>query len=197
MGTSEIIKQAQEFIEKLYAEQVSEYYCYHSIKHTRRVVAMAEEIGVACGLNKTELEILLLAAWFHDAGFAKTYLANEPDGVKIAKSFLKKKAYPAENIERIKNTILATELTYKPTNLLQQIIRDADLIHLGQPDFIKINDLLRKEWKLVLDREMTDEAWIKLSIDFQEFHSFNTTYAIEKYGPIKAQNIEQLKQLAL
>ncbi len=196
MKSTDIVLKAKEYVEKLYAESVPEYYCYHSIEHTRRVVRIAEEIGTACELNDSELEALLLAAWFHDAGFSIRYLANEPEGAKLAESCLAEWGYPTDKIALIKRLILATELTYKPKTLLEKIIRDADLIHLGQTDFNEINNQLRREWKLVIDKEMSEEAWQKLSLDFQNLHTFNTKYARKKYGPTKRENIEKLKALA-
>lgn len=196
MTVVDIVLEAQDYIEGLYSDRVSEYYCYHSIDHTKRVVRFAEEIGTANGLEESELEQLILAAWFHDAGFSVRYLANEPEGAKLAEDFLKERNYPATGIETIKQLILATELTYKPKTLLEEIIKDADLIHLGQPEFFEINDLLRREWKLAIDKEMSDDDWVELSLGFQNLHSFNTEYVAEKYGPIKEDNIKKLRVLA-
>lgn len=191
----DILDKAKAYVENLYSERVSDYYCYHSIEHTRRVVAATVEIAQASGLKEGEIEILQLAAWFHDTGFAVNYLANEPAGAGLAEVFLTENNYPIEKINVIKQLILATELTYKPTNLFEEIIRDADLIHLGRTDFLEINNLLRKEWKLVIDREMNDKAWLELSLEFQKFHRFNTLYASEKYGPVKQSNIKELEEL--
>ena len=39
---------------------------YHNLNHTREVVKAAEKIGSYASLQEEEMEILLLAAWFHD-----------------------------------------------------------------------------------------------------------------------------------
>jgi predicted metal-dependent HD superfamily phosphohydrolase len=48
-------------------------------------------------------------------------------------------------IEKVKACILATEMPQKPVGLLQEIICDADLFHLGTEDFSDRSKLVRKE----------------------------------------------------
>ncbi|MFZ5341021.1 MAG: hypothetical protein ACOZBL_00115 [Patescibacteria group bacterium] len=53
--------------------------------------------------------------------------------------------FPEEKIYTIKQIILATIPFRKPSNLLEQIIKDADLDNLGRDDCSHRSDCLRKE----------------------------------------------------
>ena len=61
-----------------------------------------EEVG---GDDK---EVLLVAAWFHDAGYIEGYQDHESESVKIATAFLKEKGKSDEFIAIVASLILAT-----------------------------------------------------------------------------------------
>ena len=54
--------------------------------------------------------------------------------------------YNKNDINSIQSLILITKVEAKPHNLLESIIRDADLEYLGSGDFEKISEYLKKEW---------------------------------------------------
>lgn len=187
-----LLDKAEHFVKELYATKISKDYCYHSITHTTEVVETCLEIGTAIGLRKNNLTLLLLAAWFHDAGYAKQYEYNEPIGADIAKDFMIKEGLSKKDIRTVEKAILVTDLRFEPNNLLQQAIRDADLGHLGRKDFFERNEMLRKEWGTVMENPYTKADWDDMTISFLQLHRFYTTYAIEHFEPIKAQHLEEL-----
>ena len=82
-----------------------------------------------------------------------------------------------------------------PTTLLEEIVNDADLSHLGMESFINRNRLLREEWANFLDRQFTDEEWTALNIQFLNEHHYYTDVARKLYAPKKLQNLLNLKKV--
>lgn len=192
MTEVDVLKKAEDFITELYRRSVPDTYCYHSIHHTNDVVKTCQEIGEAEGLKHDELEVLLLAAWFHDSGYSKQYEHNELAGAIIAEEFLQKIGYPKEKAQTVKKLILATDLSIIPSNKLQNIIRDADLNHVGRADFFERNELLRKEWHNVYNKSYSDSDWEGITLSFLQLHNFHTEYAINNLQPTKEAHLAKL-----
>ncbi|MEM9848246.1 MAG: HD domain-containing protein, partial [Bacteroidota bacterium] len=128
---SAILLDAEDFIELHFKEKVDSKYVYHNIQHVQNVVDAAHHIAAGYSLTENEKEILELAAWFHDAGYSEGPEQHEERSALIAAKFLKEKGYEEEKIERVSSAILDTKYDAQPTELLNQILRDADLSHLG------------------------------------------------------------------
>ena len=66
-----IVEDAQLYLEEILENKLPAHISYHNLSHTQGVVHAAQEIGQASGLSDNELEIIELACWFHDVGFAE------------------------------------------------------------------------------------------------------------------------------
>ena len=87
-------------------------------------------------IDSDNTQDIALASLFHDTGFSIAYDENEAIGAKIAKNYLQSIKYPTERIQLIESLILATDPdTPAPSNILEQIIKDADLDNLGTEAF--------------------------------------------------------------
>lgn len=189
-----IVQNAENFVSKLFKDNLSLDYIYHNFNHTLRVVSNTNILLKAEKVNQEEAELLLLAAWFHDTGYIKGFENHEEESGKIARNFLEENNYSASKIEVINSLILKTELHEKPTTNLEKIIRDADWSHIGNPDYFKICDLMRYEFSLTKKLKLSDLDWAKENLRiFENFHTFYTAYAKENWQPIKEKNIEKLK----
>src|SRR3972149_4027990 len=104
-----ILDRASEFITKLQTENLPQGVVYHNITHTQEVVDAAKEIGENSGLSDDELEMVILAAWFHDSGLVKDYHEHEKLSVEIARNFLRENKYPEDKINTVVKNILATK----------------------------------------------------------------------------------------
>ena len=140
------------------------------------------------------MEILLLAAWFHDTGLIYTYTGHEEKSIEIFNGFINQNRLPAEKIERVANLIRATKIPRNPTDLLEKIICDADLSHIGQKGFQKRVKLLRQEWENMLGKKFSDIEWMNSNIDFLTNNKFNTNYAKQVFEEQKQKNLEKLKK---
>ena len=103
---------------------------YHDVTHTNEVVQSAIEIGIGEKLSEDELEMVQIAAWFHDVGYIEKTDGHEEVGIQYARKFLTGEQYPTNKIEIISGCILATRVPQKPINKLEKILCDADLFHL-------------------------------------------------------------------
>ncbi len=125
-------------------DKLPEKYTYHNKAHTLRQVVpwcmtFASFSGNKLGTHtyksrvipEEEKEILFIAALYHDLWFLKSARSNEHRWALYAELVMKKIGYDQEKIEKVKEIILATSHGIVPKTDLQEIIRDADMAHLG------------------------------------------------------------------
>jgi len=189
-----ILKKAEEFITGIYAEKINPEYSFHNLKHIQRTVNAANLIAENSDLNKSDIEIVNLAAWFHDIGHLESYDGHEEKSAEIAEKFLVENNYPIDKKIKVLECIRATKLSPSPKNILEKIIRDADIVHLGKKSFFKRNKELRKEWGKILGKEFTDDEWTKNDIEFFDSHDFYTDFAKSHFNEQKGKNLETIKK---
>jgi len=173
---------------------VSKDFAFHDLQHTISVVEAADKIGKAMNLSEESLEILQIAAWFHDMGYDKGREGHEERGCEYAANFLQPFDYPADKLEKIQNCIRATHLNHPAETELEKIICDADLSHLGRRNYWDRCDRIRQELAVTRDNVMTDEEWVSFELGFMQAHSFNTPIAQELYGNRKVKHIQKLER---
>jgi predicted metal-dependent HD superfamily phosphohydrolase len=138
--------------------------------------------------------LLRTAAIFHDCGFFEQYLANEPVAARIAAEVLPAFGYSAEQIKFIERLILATALGTEPSDLYEQIIKDADFDYLGRENYWETALKLKEEWA-VMGKSISMPDWIVLQQKFLEGHHFYTSTAQKLRGPGKANNLAMVKAM--
>ena len=146
-------------------------------------------------LNDQDRLILLVAGWFHDVGYVSTIEDHEQVGARMAERFLKDKKVDAEDISQVKLCILSTRYPQHPESILEQVICDADLLHLGQKDFLHKAALIREEWSLTRKLNYTDEQWHALNLEFISKHVFHTAYCRKNYDKRKKKNAVFIEKL--
>ena len=192
--TLELLAEAEHFVSAHFAAHLPPDRVFHNLQHTKEVVAAVEEIGQACGVSQTDLNMLKIVAWFHDTGYTEQDQGHELVGSRIALDFLKEKGVPTETLVQVETCILGTKISLEPANLLVQVIRDADLSHLASSRYFEKAVLLREEWALTRKETFSDTDWYKANIDFMERHAFHTPYGQSTLEPKKQENLAELKQ---
>ncbi len=188
-----LVEKADEFVLRLFKEQLPATYLYHNYKHTERVVKSTKELIDNSEINVKEEEPLLLAAWLHDTGYTKTFKGHEQESVKIAEKFLNDQNATPELIEKVKQYILATEVNHEPKNLPEKIILDADSSHFAKDYFEETSELLRQELELHNIRNFTAAEWLQENIEMlTEKHRFYTTHALTNWQQGKEENLLEL-----
>ena len=192
---SDIVKKTQDFIFDLFKDNLSNTFLYHNYTHTERVFKSVNEIieNTDTELSKEEKEILQLASLLHDAGYIKTVDGHEKESVNIATKFLKDNKVDSKIIDAVNACILATKFSYAPTNILEEIIRDADSSHFGKKYFEDASEFLRKELEIQGIKNYTPREWLDENIKvLSEKHQFYTDYALKNWQPRKEKNLSKL-----
>jgi predicted metal-dependent HD superfamily phosphohydrolase len=190
---SALIIEVEKFVSSFLSKSIHPHFVYHNLAHTQRVVKKVIEISENAEVEKTALENLEIAAWFHDTGYVDGSAKHEEKSVEIAREFLGSKNISEERIQAITTLILATEMKYVPQNSLEEIIKDADCAHLASKNFLDIISLLRKEWELSADKKYTHEEWIDLNVGFlTQKHNFYSAYALRNWSKGKEKNLAKL-----
>ncbi len=190
-----LINEAKTHVTDLLTNKLSKSIRFHTLQHTQEVVAACEKLAEFHQLPDDDRFALTLAAWFHDTGYTGGQAKDhETVSVGLATDFLKSHAASEELKNKVILCINATRLPPNPTTLIERIICDADLFHLGTDDFKEKNRLLREEFQKFSGKNISKKDWRKLNIRFLEGHKYFTDYAREKLEPVKQQHLAELKE---
>ncbi len=191
-----ILQAAKEFVTKIFEkEEINQRLNYHNIRHIQAVVGAAEEIASHCNLSKEDEEVIQLAAWFHDIGYVRGFEDHEEKGREMARDFLYDHHYPADNITKVENCIMATRLPQTPHGILEEIICDSDMIHLASSHYLERAEALRQELEKRHDISIDQEEWMRNNARFLRGHSYFTDYARKHFGPAKEDNHRKILKL--
>jgi len=189
-----VTEAASDYVFDLMKNKLNGNYVYHNYKHTEDVVEAAKKISGKLDLNDEDAEIVALAAWFHDVGFVEKNENHEDVSVELAKNFLKENNYSDEKTGKVVACINATRYPQSPKNILEEILCDADLFHLGTKDYADKSNLLRVEWEKTNNKQYSDLDWVKINIDFLTKHKYYTRYAKKSLDEGKSEVLVKLQK---
>jgi predicted metal-dependent HD superfamily phosphohydrolase len=192
---SALLKAAQEFASQLITTKVSKEVTFHTLQHTREVVAACLKIAEQENLTDEELLALQIGAWLHDTGYsAGKAKGHEAVSVLHMEDFFNRHPAEAAFIEKVKGCILATRMPQSPQTRIEEIICDADLFHLGSPDFKAKSKLLRDELTGFIGEEWSKKDWRQNNIAFLEAHNYFTAYGRKILQPAKEAHLAKLME---
>ncbi len=191
--SSPILEKAGELISALFREKLPSWALYHNLTHTLEVVEACSEIGAAMKLDRNQMEVVLLAAWFHDVGYVEGAEEHEERSARRAEQFLSAERYDAARTAEVIGCIRATTIPQRPQTLLQEIVCDGDVFHMGKKRFRARGDSLRMELELRTGKSFTDAEWVRKNIEFINRCTFHTKHARKGYGPRRAKNLAKLQ----
>jgi uncharacterized protein len=193
MDRQNLEKAKQYALQRLETELSSGLF-YHNLMHTTTdVVPATEKFATGEGIKGESLDLLLTAAWFHDLGFIEVRAGHERIGARIASEVLPGLGFSNEQIQTVKNIIIATVLPQSPQTILEQIMADADLDVLGRDDFMLRNGSLRREIAF-FGQEFTDWQWFSDQLRFLESHTYFTASARAWRDAGQVKNVTELKK---
>ncbi|NRB51540.1 MAG: HD domain-containing protein [Saprospiraceae bacterium] len=165
---------------------------FHNLEHTQEVVLACQLIARESDLPRKEMELLIIAAWFHDTGYILDYNAHEQYSEQIARNWLAQTGLTSLDKDKIISCIRATQMPQRPHTLLEEILCDADLIHLSTEAYENKAKLLHKEWKCVRGLNLSPKEWMINNIDFLTNHQYFTLYGQRTLEVRKEKNISTL-----
>ncbi|WP_366184185.1 Pycsar system effector family protein [Flavobacterium ovatum] len=191
-----ILQQAEAFVSELLKDKLSKSFTYHNLGHTKDVVKAVGDIVKHENVSTKDTEALLMAAWFHDTGYIRGCQKHELSSVEIATDFLIAQQQSQDFIAKVSALIEATVYDYQPKNSLENIIRDADYSHFGNSNYPTICEQLRDEWEITMKKVYTNVEWARENIYIMEqWHQYQTDYALQNWQPIKEKNIKRIKEM--
>ena len=189
-----LAEKARLHVRQWFARRMPKNLRFHNLDHTLSVTRTALALGRATGLDAEQLELLEVAALFHDTGYALGYDEHEKRGADLAEAFMRKHREPENRIRALRSLILSTRMGQRPRTPSQAVLRDADSAKAGQADFSARGELLRQERELVLRERIGATAWLKENLAYLDRHIFHTPQANRRYGPQKRINLAQLRK---
>jgi predicted metal-dependent HD superfamily phosphohydrolase len=194
MLENDFFKGVKTYVFNLFKNKLAAQVVYHNYDHTLEVVEAANEIALAEHITDAELELLLLAAWFHDTGFTVGFENHEEKSKQIVSDFLSEKEFAEERIAAVLALIDATKMPQTPKNKVEEILCDADLYHLGTENFNEKSNLIRSELAQLTNEEYTDVEWLQENEKFLGEHTYFTNYAFSKLNAQKTLNWLKVKK---
>ena len=188
-----ILSDAEIFVKDIFYKQINDRFTFHNIDHTCNVVKAANKMAAFYPLTNEDEFSLKLAAWFHDTGFRTGIIENhETESILIAKDFLENKI-ETNVLEQVLSCIRATEIPQRPSGLVEKIMCDADLYHLGTDKFLEFSKHLKKEREQYFKIKISDEEWRQRDIEFLKSHTYFTRYCQQHLELVKQQWLQKLQ----
>lgn len=190
-----LLMKVEAYVTNFITEKVDKKFAYHNLQHTLDVVNATQQLGKAHSLHSKELELLSIAAWFHDIGYDQGPIGHEKRSAEYARTFLEEHDFAEANIKIIQNCIMATKMPQSPNTLFEKILCDADMSHLGKKIYWERCGRIRQELTLTKNTTMSEPEWIEFELNFivnQKYHTAQANHLFEKR---KKKHIRQLRKL--
>lgn len=192
---SQLLAAARTYVTDIYQHKVNPEFVFHNLEHTEDVVEACSHMADYYSLHEEDRLVLLLAAWFHDTGYA----TGKPEGheeasVQTATQFLQSKGVDDTVVQRVTSCIQATRMPQSPVSLVEKILCDADLYHLATDDFKARNELLKQEREAMLAHKIDKREWRQSNVQFLMRHEYFTDYGRDILAARKAENLALLQK---
>jgi len=172
-------------------DELPNYLTYHCVAHTTDVIDAAIEISNTEGIQGDDLTLLKTAALFHDTGYIFGAKDHEKKSCELADKYLPEYGYSKDQINKIKEIIMATRIPQTPKDHLGEILADADLDYLGRDDYFTINKKLFQELYST-GQVLNEKEWNKMQQEFFERHSYFTNTSKVKRNNSKMNNLQSI-----
>lgn len=195
MDYTRLIQEAADYVATYMDQHDLSKLGFHDGTHVQEAVAATREIAGYYNLNEEDTAIVVLAAYFHDLGYCADGKkeGHEERSADLAEAFLAEKGVDQRIRAQVRACILATRMPQEPKSLLEEIVCDADLFHLGSDGFGVRNRLMRQEAK-ACGFGLTKSKWRESTLELMRGHRYHTAYGKTKLEPKKQQNIAELQK---
>ncbi len=187
-----LLNQIKEFVFAFFKTHADDRLSYHNTGHTESVVSYVIQIANHYQLNDDDFFAVCAAAWFHDTGYVLDAHNHEEKSIAIASDFFKEHKVPAAVLSKIKGCINSTKMPQQPTNLLEKILCDADLFHLGTGKFTDKSKQLRKEVEALSGIPIDKSEWRQKNAQLIQGHQFHTDYCQLLLNDKQQENLQKL-----
>jgi HD superfamily phosphodiesterase len=189
------VESLQNYVIETLEENLDPRLTYHNAAHTIDVMTSAMRLADMENVNGHDRELLKTAALVHDMGMLRTYRDHEDESIAIAREILPGFGYNDEQLEKITKMILATRIPQSATNILEEILCDADLDYLGRDDYHILSLSLKYEWDLMEINPTSLREWYQVQVDFLSSHKYFTASAKKLRQSKKIEYLDQIVEI--
>lgn len=191
----EVIEKVKLHVIDFFEKHPKQKLVFHTLEHTLSVVRSAEVIGSAEGLSESEMESLLIAAWFHDTGYLLQLENHESASVELANAFFDQNPVSEACRKQVINAIKVTCRLTEPQNAIERVILDADVAHVADENFVSISKKLKKERTNCSECVVSFVDYWTDTLNFLKKLTFYTSYAKENFTENLNKNIVLVEEL--
>ena len=189
----QIIGEAKKVVINIIENKVPPLFVFHNLHHTQDVANSVQVLAGHHQLGDLNEFAVFVAAWFHDTGFSAGRVeGHEEESIKLATQFLNQHKANTEIINLVTACIHATRMPQAPMHILEKILCDADLYHLGTSSYLEWSNLLKQELVDYHKNDISDEKWLQDNLKFLRAHNFCTAHAQLSLEPVKQGWIKHL-----
>ncbi|MEO6719047.1 MAG: Pycsar system effector family protein [Ferruginibacter sp.] len=195
MNYQSLSEQVKQYSLGIFSSEKNDQLLYHDLAHTDGVVRAAIQISNHYQLNDHDFFVVYASVWFHDTGyFSADTSEHEKKGAERAAAYLASLGVDEATINQVKSCIQSTTVPQRPVTLLEKIVCDADMFHLGTDGFADRNKLMRKECEARQHSSISKEEWRQAGIQLLQSHQFHTDYCRLLLNAKKQENLDRLLQ---
>jgi hypothetical protein len=190
----EIVRLAGEHVLDLFSNASAEVpLIYRGYKRSRELVDDCREIAKGSKLNGDAGQIVLLSAWFYDAGFAVAKKGAREKSIEIARDFLSRQGQPESVADAVAACIEGVAGGQDgPDGPAGAILHDALLAPLGSKSYLAQAELFRLEEEQRTGKVYSDLEWTQNRIDYLNNNNYHTRWAQLEYEGRKAKTLARL-----
>jgi predicted metal-dependent HD superfamily phosphohydrolase len=188
---SELVRLAGQHVFELFsAANGSAKLLYHGYNRARGLVGDARDAAKGAELGGEAVEVALLAAWFHDTGFAVAKEGGGERSVELARTFLESQERGA--LGEAVAAVLRGAGGEANGNLASDVLHDARLAPIAGKSYLEEMELLRLEEEQRDGAARSDLQWTQGQIDFLQKSSFRTRWAQLEWDNGRVKNLARL-----
>ncbi len=168
---------------------------YHGYKRSRALVDDCKEIAKGIELNGVEGQVLLLSAWFYDAGSVATKDGSRTRSIELARAFLESQDQSQDLVDAVAGCLDAAGDEQVRDGLATDVLHDALLARVASKSYLEESELLRLEEEQRTRNVYSDVEWTRSRIDYLQQHAYRTRWAQLEYEGGRAKNLARLHKL--
>jgi len=180
-----LITEAENFVKNLLDDKLANDFYYHDFRHAMAVKDYVEIIAKECNLNEADINLLRIAALFHDTGFISSVENHVEQGIEIVTDFLNTHSIDKESIDSIAEIIMATKMPQNPKNKLSEILCDADLMYIAEDNCYEHMEAMYEESATTHEEYSNRNLFDLETIRFFSSHTYFTDFGKRVLQPKK------------
>lgn len=189
-----IINEALNYVTETHAKKE-----YHNIRHTHDVIQMSLTLCLGEDMPEEDRAFVIIAAVYHDYFQGP---GHEEKNAEIVRQKMTKEGYKEEDIKKVEGGIRSTKVDpesntrKKPSNIIEEIIQDSDIVNFGRGDNLALFFSYHKELvgiEYEFDAISSKIAFLQKTISIMNNHRWNTQSAKSLYEKQKEKNLAMLR----